>query len=396
MAGHQIKQLSRPAVDAALAALRADHARIATALYGMDSHRGNMLLNSGPSLGRTQHVAAGLQTRMTALWGDFTAFGLVLDTAVAVRARRGLLGGVDLGRLTELLAGPAVVVGGSMLPLPVAARALMDNCLSVTVAFDELAGAFDAVAARLAPIAAAIAEAEHLAADLGDPPAVSVGRRTEFAEVSAAAVADPLGATSGETAEVLRRLAGTAEAARDRLRAAAVLKAGLADRRAATDAAIADLAVVEEAVGAAYAVAHDKIVEPGLPAPPGAAPSLRRRAAELAAQTHGPPGSAGLLRRGAELDDLDRAVAEARARAGLLRTAAEGLIDRRAELRGRLDAYRVKAARLGFAEHPDLAQRHRAAHDLLYTQPCDLPAATKAVHGYQQLLATFETGRTPR
>jgi hypothetical protein len=39
-----------------------------------------------------------------------------------------------------------------------------------------------------------------------------------------------------------------------------------------------------------------------------------------------------------------------------------------------------------------LSGRHRAAHDLLYTRPCDLPAATRAVHGYQQLLAALAGG----
>jgi hypothetical protein len=49
----------------------------------------------------------------------------------------------------------------------------------------------------------------------------------------------------------------------------------------------------------------------------------------------------------------------------------------------------VKGARLGFAEHPDLTERHKLAYDLLHTRPCDLPAATRAVHGYQHLLATL-------
>ena len=74
---------------------------------------------------------------------------------------------------------------------------------------------------------------------------------------------------------------------------------------------------------------------------------------------------------------------------GWTTTAADGLLERRAELRGRLSAYRVKGARLGFAEHPDLTARHKLAYDLLHSRPCDLPAATRAVHGYQHLLATL-------
>ncbi|MBM0240480.1 hypothetical protein JNW88_31480, partial [Micromonospora sp. ATA32] len=57
-----------------------------------------------------------------------------------------------------------------------------------------------------------------------------------------------------------------------------------------------------------------------------------------------------------------------------------------AELRGRLAAYRAKAARLGFAEHTELSRRHCAAEDLLYSSPCDLPAATRALSAYQRHL----------
>jgi len=53
------------------------------------------------------------------------------------------------------------------------------------------------------------------------------------------------------------------------------------------------------------------------------------------------------------------------------------LLDRRAELRGRLDAYRAKAERLGLAEDLNLAALHKQAHDVLYTRPTDLAAVTK-------------------
>jgi hypothetical protein len=96
--------------------------------------------------------------------------------------------------------------------------------------------------------------------------------------------------------------------------------------------------------------------------------------------------SGRLLRRAEELAGLERSVRQALERAGELRGAAEGLIARRDELRGRLDAYRAKAARSGFAEEAGLTDRYQAAHDLLYTAPCRLAAATQAVHAYQQAL----------
>ncbi len=66
---------------------------------------------------------------------------------------------------------------------------------------------------------------------------------------------------------------------------------------------------------------------------------------------------------------------------------AQGLLDRRTELNGRLKAYEAKAARLGLAEDPDLLSSRRIATGLLSRQPCDLRAVTQAVTDYQQMVA---------
>ncbi|MGH3881629.1 MAG: hypothetical protein ACRDSK_31790, partial [Actinophytocola sp.] len=70
-----------------------------------------------------------------------------------------------------------------------------------------------------------------------------------------------------------------------------------------------------------------------------------------------------------------------------------GLLDRRAELRGRLEAYRVKAARLGYGEDLALEKLHLRAQELLFTAPCDLAAATRALNRYQQGLQDRERPR---
>ena len=59
----------------------------------------------------------------------------------------------------------------------------------------------------------------------------------------------------------------------------------------------------------------------------------------------------------------------------------------RAELRGRLDAYKAKVARHGLAEDPLLIERYDAARRLLWSAPCDLAAADRAVLRYQQAAA---------
>jgi hypothetical protein len=83
---------------------------------------------------------------------------------------------------------------------------------------------------------------------------------------------------------------------------------------------------------------------------------------------------------------ISAAIDIATARAADLVAAADGLLGRRDELRGRLEGYRVKAADHRLDEHDELAKLHHTAHSLLYTAPCDLPAATRAVYAYQRTL----------
>ena len=65
---------------------------------------------------------------------------------------------------------------------------------------------------------------------------------------------------------------------------------------------------------------------------------------------------------------------------------AQGLLDRRNELSGRLSAYQAKAARLGLAEDSDLLATGRIAAGLLSRKPCDLRAVTRAISDFQNLI----------
>jgi hypothetical protein len=136
----------------------------------------------------------------------------------------------------------------------------------------------------------------------------------------------------------------------------------------------------------------EKIADPGLPPLPSSVAVLRVRLGDLD----------GLRRqsRWAELVDaaaaLEGQARRAAERARELRSAADGLLGRRDELRGRLDAYRAKAARLGYAEDERLTEAYGRARDLLYVAPCDLRGATRAVFAYQQALAALPGAAPPR
>src|SRR5439155_12599799 len=135
----------------------------------------------------------------------------------------------------------------------------------------------------------------------------------------------------------------------------------------------------------------DRIADTGLPPAPHAAAVLQARLADLD-RLH-------REQRWVQLADdaaaLQRAATRARQRADELRDAADGLLARRDELRGRLEAYRAKAARLGYAEHDALTALHAQARDLLWTAPCDLRAATRVVFAYQQAVAALPVQRQP-
>ncbi|HWM05383.1 MAG TPA: hypothetical protein VNP92_23845, partial [Actinophytocola sp.] len=162
-------------------------------------------------------------------------------------------------------------------------------------------------------------------------------------------------------------------------------------RLAALDRVLSDIETAEVTARQTYDAVVEKIANPGLPEPTGdASAALRPRLHALAAMRDAGDWSALAT----EADELDRVAAESLAAAQREQRAIGGLLDRRAELRGRLEAYRVKAARLGYGEDLAMEKLHKLAHELLFTAPCDLPAATRALNGYQQALQDRE--RPPR
>ena len=76
----------------------------------------------------------------------------------------------------------------------------------------------------------------------------------------------------------------------------------------------------------------------------------------------------GLDGLGHDIRDVDEAIAAA-------------LLEREV-LRGRLAAYRAKAARTGRAEDRDLELRYEKAYEVLHRSPCDLKMAASLVHRY--------------
>jgi hypothetical protein len=85
-----------------------------------------------------------------------------------------------------------------------------------------------------------------------------------------------------------------------------------------------------------------------------------------------------------ELGEWSRTGASLLANARRVATACRLPIDQRDELRGRLDAYRAKANRLGLLEDSRLCELYDRAHGELYSAPTNLTTAEELVRRYQQ------------
>lgn len=409
--------MNRQEIDWAIVSLVAAYDRVSAAMYELDSHPGLAICRTGGLRGETQQVAADALARVGVLWSQFAALGDRLERAKALRAQRSRPGDDELRELTALLRGPAVGVGvdGTVLDevasgLPAARLSLADLARNLEAGSAEVAlrltavdRARTALAALFGPLADGLARARATAASLGGDalPAADLDRLDErLATAYEAAFADPLTAAPGAAgpgpgggpAPVagLANLTADLDSATRRLAELGRLRDGYADRAARLRATVDTLAAAEDATRASYAVALKKIANPGLPPAPDSVAALRAHLAQLD-HLH---QERRWLRLADELAAAERTAAAGHERATRLREAADGLLARRSELRGRLDAYRAKAARMGLIEHAELSERHRAAQDLLYVSPCDLPSATKAVVAYQAYLNDL-TERTP-
>ncbi|HEY7174207.1 MAG TPA: hypothetical protein VH442_04760, partial [Micromonosporaceae bacterium] len=170
-----------------------------------------------------------------------------------------------------------------------------------------------------------------------------------------------------------------------RVRSESGLRDGYPERIATLLGDIEALEIEESETAAAFSHAAEKVASTGLPAVPNAASVLRNRIGELDALR----AQQRWRRLADDVATVRDTIARAIARARELRAAADGLVARRDELRGRLEGYRAKAAAYRLDEHEQLGPLHSHARTLLYTAPCDLPAATRAVVAYQTALAAL-------
>lgn len=410
--------MTAPEVDLALDRLTTDGDRIAGALVALESHPGHGFLEGTRLTGRTKALWDSARADIALLYQLFGSYRAVLTQATEVRARRSRPGTAELTELTGLLRTRTVELGTEEIPLErrnltgpatvtrrmsvtelvTAMDAAFTKATPVVVAADEVWSAF---VARLDPLDDRLDAARELAASLGlgearHPLFTELGAIGDaLAEVRAVAFADPLSLYQGEpgaghpdltrVTDLDNRLA----AVRSQLDPLAEVRSELDALVGRAEVAIDGVAEAEAVTRKAYDRVLDKIAAPAIAAVPDESAGLRvrlRGIRELVAKQRWP-------RVAEELTALGTATDAALGRIQDVGDTASALLGRREELRGRLDAYRVKAARLHLSEDAEIASCYQQAYDLLWTSPCDLRAATRALVRYQQAIAAKGSAR---
>ncbi|GAA0403045.1 hypothetical protein Acor_33780 [Acrocarpospora corrugata] len=385
--------MSIEGVDFALRRRAEERDRISGDLLDLDSHPSYQLLEGARLTGETRRRWDEAQARAVTLWWLFDAYRGVLDRAQELRA-----GKPDLAALTALLTGPSVELKPENVPVEkrsllraagewitldtVVARmdAAYRDVAAMVAAADD---AWSALLPRLEQADSARRSAQDLLRDLdgGDPDLDRIGAGID--RIRAAVTADPLGsaAPGGKLGGELDGLLADLTARRGLLEQAARIRAEYGDRTRRLGARIAQVAEAENEARSIRATVLVKIASPALPALPDQSAALRNR---LGALETARDRWLELVER---LTELERAVDGALASARTATESMAGLIGRRDELRGRLQAYHAKVVRLGSAEDAALGELYGEARALLWTAPCDLRKATVAITAYQRAIS---------
>ncbi|WP_081236462.1 hypothetical protein [Streptomyces viridosporus] len=419
--------MDRDEVDRALARLGAEHEAIETSLLALQDHAGRRLLEGARLTGLTQERWTAAESAITLLWTYFDAYTDALRTARDIRARRRWSSREDLVELTELLRGECVTVAGSAAatanaPAPDGSRGrlseryslaalvermneLYASSLDVVVAADVV---WSALPARIDLLAAELQRTHKLAHSVGvrpgeHPAGDDLERITRtLTRLRERVISDPLAfwqSARGSSAPgggrpdttVYDREARALEDVRREIDAVLTVRQDaekrivrLRDVLSRADRTLAEARTARGEVLAKIAATEVPVVS----GPPTALQEQLSTAAEYRrhAQWH---------RLSPLLESLEQKAEDELLRARESLTAVTAPLAVRAELRGRLDAYKAKAARLGLAEDPVLVERYEKARRMLWSAPCDLRAAERAVLRYQQAAADL-LGTTPR
>ncbi|MER5871310.1 hypothetical protein [Streptomyces sp. NPDC002044] len=401
--------MDRDDVDRALARLAAEHEAVETSLLALQDHAGRRLLEGAALTGLTAERWAAADADITRLWRYFDAYSGALAAAREIRERRRWPNREELSELTERLRGPGVLIAGaavegsalaerfSLAELVARMNGLYARSLDVVVAADAV---WSALPARIDLLAAELHRTRSLAHSVGVRPGEHPSGddlediTAELAGLRARVIEDPLAfwtpvtgssAPGGGRPDTGRydRAALALEDVRREVEAVLDVRQDserrLISLRDVLSRADRTLAEARTARGEVLA----KIAASEVPAVSGPPTALQEQLAAAAEHRR----RSRWHRLSPLLESLEERAEEELRRARESLTAVTAPLAVRAELRGRLDAYKAKVARHGMAEDPVLIERYDTARRMLWSAPCDLRAAEMAVLRYQQATA---------
>ncbi|MQY19248.1 hypothetical protein [Nocardia macrotermitis] len=377
-------------IDNELASRGREIDAVTATLLELDRHPGLVLLRGIPPTGVTARQWAPIEQLLDLMWEDFGRVQAILDQARVVRAQRTKLTEADRTELTRLLrerpheaARTAIPMAQRSLTGPgeqVLFVGIADTLERMRTAFPQIARFLDAVDAANSRVLEVLKPVQSELSKLGGVTPELRAIADAVADMLGRSATDPLATTAAEidtrTAELARRLE---RESRDLVE----LRVLTADWPAAITQTRDRLAAVGAVVDRA-ALAREQVQEKIHTAP---LPAHRDETGPLRGELDTLADGVVDARAAFALRELRRRIAAAQTRAEQALELAQGLLDRRAELRGRLAAYQVKAARLGVSEESDVLSANRIATGLLGRVPCDLAAVTRAITDYQQVVA---------
>lgn len=397
--------MDRDEVDRELERLKGDRERITRVLFDLEAHQGYQMLKGTRLTGATERCWIDVNGRMATLWKLFDAHGKVLGEAQELRARHNRPNQAHLAELTRLLTGTSVELVSEEIPLeertllgPTGEWLSLDGVVKrMTPVYEETAGLVASVDDVWSALLTRLGEVDETARAVTALHGMLGVHEPEFdqifqalAGVREAVRSDPLSLSAGGKADTSRldQVGADLSALRGRLEDALRIREEHDERARGIAAAIGQVETAEQEAVRARDRVLTKIADPVLPDLPALSASLRDRLAALET-LRGEDRWLDLATRTAE---LEQAAAIALDRSNETTALITGLLDRRDELRGRLDAYKAKAGRLGLAEDITLTELHQRAYDLLWTSPCDLRRATVALADYQRAIASHAEG----
>jgi hypothetical protein len=370
--------LTTDEIDRELASRAKEFASMSTTLVELDNHAGLVHVRRYPPTGVTAQRWTVIEKSLSQLWDDLGRMTSILESARTLRARRSKPDDDERAELTRLLRERPLEVSRERIPLAqrqisgpgelVEYVGLADTAERMRSAYpaviefvDAVDGINSLIAERLAPSQQRLDEA-------------AVAGPKELAELLAVSATDPLSLTERDVEKRVTAIAHSIERQSSELAALAALRANWPDALATTASQLDALRDATQHAAQVRTRAEQVVLSGPIPVHTDAEPALR---AELGSITTPDPSTLLSLQR-----RIEAALRVARNDEEL----AQGLLDRRSELKGRLTVYEAKAARLGLGEDPDLLASGRIAAGLLSRRPSDLRAVTRAITDYQQLL----------